>query len=173
MFALNCPPLTVRPQLFALNCLPSANTQLFYSDDLLKRFDHITLVLGSQAVCALRMLVHACIVGPQASTLPLMLVQCSHGLCFAGFLVASVELVDILSPPHLRATTQSALVLGQATIAGAIGNILWSVIYHNFGGSAMYCLASFVTVANIAATWWLMKWVRSSSPYTVVATKEI
>lgn len=76
----------------------------------------------------------------------LLAVQSLHGLTFGAFYLASVQIVDEMVRPQLRATGQglyAALVFG---LGGVAGNALGGLLFDRMGLPALYRLSALVAV---------------------------
>jgi PPP family 3-phenylpropionic acid transporter len=113
----------------------------WYADALIKRFGHYTLIVVSESTCLVRLWV-VYMIPPHYGT-ALTLVLCSqmlHGLSFALFWAAAVDLMSELSPPGMKNGCMASLNMLYYTVGGAIGSFGWGAVDSHFNGgiSTMY-----------------------------------
>ena len=114
-----------------LSCLPL----FWYADPLIKRYGHYSLIVVSEMTCLVRLWI-VYMIPPHYDTV-LVLVLCSqmlHGLTFALFWAAAVDLMSELSPPGMKNGCMASLNMLYYTVGGAIGSFGWGAVDTHFNG---------------------------------------
>lgn len=129
-----------------LACIPL----FWFSDNLVKRFGHKSMITVSQLSCALRLFAYSMLPLGDVSALKILLfIQLLHGLNFALFWAAAVDAIFKLSPKELSTSCLSSLNVIFFTMAAGVGNLLWGYLYDYYGGVfRVYLLAAIVSVVN-------------------------
>jgi len=130
-----------------LACIPL----FYYSQSLIFRFGHHSLIIFAELTCVIRLLCFSLLTPRWSISLYLILiVQMLHGFNFALFWSASVDAIFKLAPRELNTSSMATLNVFYFTVAGAIGNLMWGLVYEWTGGiTLVYFFSSLVLFANI------------------------
>jgi len=133
----------------------------YFSKTLLRRYGHATLIFVSHAAMAIRLALLGLVVTKENHTQVLMVIQSSHGLCFALFWVSVVDFASITTPVPLRATGQGVVSTSYYIVGAGLGSVGWNVVYDYLGSSVTYHLGVVVVGLSMA----LLQYTMGSRPH--------
>jgi len=119
-----------------------------YSSSLIGQFGHRRLFQVAHAILFLRLLAMAALVNERNYNPTLLVLQLSHGGCFALTWAVAVDFSSRAAPPGLAATCQAATSTAYFVVGSGVGSVLWSYAYDAFGGRAgpAYTLGALVVL---------------------------
>lgn len=126
----------------------------WHSDKIIKRYGHSLSLLGSEAVCAVRLFLSAIVwaLPPSPALLLLLLLQLSHSICFALYWACVVDLVSNAASAGVLNGAVAMISSLYFTVGGSLGNILWGYLYDYFGSMiGVFLVAGAVTAALVVA----------------------
>lgn len=83
----------------------------------------------------------------------LLLIQLTHAFTFGVFYLASVQTVDALAPPGLRATAQGVFASITFGVSGLVGNTLGGLLYEPLGMGRLYAAAALLAAVATVLYW--------------------
>lgn len=128
------------------------------SGSLLKRFGPVKLLLAGLWAMAFRMFIFS--IKPEWYII--LTTQCLHALTFGAFHVASINIINRITPEQFRASGQTfnAMLLG---IGGILGGILGGALSQAYGLTEMFRIYSIIAAGVTALITLLFSiWGRSS-----------
>ena len=128
-------------------CLPL----FWYSQLLIVKYGHHRLIFVAQALCVLRLVLLSLLVPSWCySIYAILLVQLLHGFNFALFWSASVDAIFKFSPKDLASSSMALLNMVFFTGGGAVGSLVWGVIYEWGGGvTYVYLISALTLLVNV------------------------
>jgi PPP family 3-phenylpropionic acid transporter len=107
---------------------------LFFSDQLLKRWDARGLLTFALLILVVRSLAYSLINSPGL----VLLIQLLHGLSFSTMWVAGVSYANDIAPKGMGATAQGLFSGVQLGLAGTFGGLIGGFLYENLGAVMMF-----------------------------------
>jgi predicted MFS family arabinose efflux permease len=107
----------------------------WYSDQLIARYGHFRLIAISQGAGVLRLALYSLLPNTVPFALQLILVvQTLHGVNFALYWATMVDAIFKLAPKKLTTSCMATLNVTFFTLSGALGNLIWGIVYDEMGG---------------------------------------
>ena len=127
----------------------------WYADSLIKNYGHYRMILVSQTTCLLRLLIVSTIDPYWNYGLHvILLTQIIHGLNFALFWSAAVDLMAKLAHPDIKNGCMAALNMAYYTLGAAAGSFAWGAVDLRWGSMrVMYLIAAAATILMILITY--------------------
>uniref|UniRef100_A0A7S2WHD1 Major facilitator superfamily associated domain-containing protein n=1 Tax=Rhizochromulina marina TaxID=1034831 RepID=A0A7S2WHD1_9STRA len=117
-----------------------------FSRSLVSRFGHLRLLTVAHWTLAARLFFMSLLTKETAHLT--ILVQASHGVCFALAWTAAVDYAFVFSPPELKATSQSVVSTAYYILGAGFGSVCFSASYDYFGARASYLGGMALVVAS-------------------------
>ncbi|KAI3656744.1 hypothetical protein MP638_007393 [Amoeboaphelidium occidentale] len=96
------------------------------------------MMLFSMGVLSLRLLLYACMSAFQWSAWTGVGVEILHGVIYATFFSAAIQIASLSAPTHLQATSQGLFGGIYSGFGSTFGNLVGGVIYGSFGPTALW-----------------------------------
>jgi MFS transporter, PPP family, 3-phenylpropionic acid transporter len=112
---------------------------LFFSDNLLKKFEARRLILFSLVIFSLRAFAYSVMQVPWV-VLP---IQLTHGLTFSTMWIAGVAYVNEIAPEGLGATAQSLFSSVTMGLGAMVGGFAGGFLYQAVGSASMFRIAGY------------------------------
>ncbi len=110
------------------------------SGSLLKRFGETTLLLTGLAAMAIRMFIYSL----EPAWYIILVTQTLHALTFGAFHVASIQIINRITPESLRASGQTfnGALLGIGGLLGGVAGGLWA---HQYGYAGLFRILAIIS----------------------------
>jgi len=110
---------------------------------LLRKFNEVWLLTAGLAAMALRMFIYSL----QPAWYIILVTQSLHALTFGAFHVASIQIINKITPEDFRASGQTfnAAILG---IGGLLGGLMGGIWAESYGLSGLFRLLSAISLAT-------------------------
>ncbi len=117
---------------------------------LMKRFSPFSLVMGAMGVGVFRFALTATVTSP----IPLVALQCLHGISFGAFWIGGVELLAHRSPPQIRASSQALFTSATYGMGPLLSAALASFLLDREGTAGLFWVCAVGSGVAAGLTGW-------------------